>query len=122
MIQDDFSRVTHKQTGEPMPSEDKEERAAPYTGKFADVMKLLETRRTEDGIVKALGWQSEEPGDVLRVDISKAYVGDCVVLKQVIRAGGALKPRPEDKHSHRDESPFFSCIANAKSIPAGILA
>jgi tetratricopeptide (TPR) repeat protein len=37
----------------------------PYAGRMAEVMKLLESGKTEAGVVEAVRWQSEDPGDVM---------------------------------------------------------
>ncbi len=51
------------------------------------------------------GIRAEKVCDVSRVDVGESYFRDFVVLQQIIRAGGALKPRPENQHSHFSESP-----------------
>lgn len=54
--------------------------ASPYSGRMADVMRLVEERRTEAAVVLALAWQSEDAGDVMAL----------VALGEALEAHGAL--------------------------------
>ena len=38
-----------------------------YTGKMADIMKLLAEGASEQAVVEALAWQSDQPGDVMAI-------------------------------------------------------
>jgi tetratricopeptide (TPR) repeat protein len=72
------------------PERPKPAEADPYTGPFAEVMKLLKKNKTSAALAKARGWRDEDPGDVMAlVALGEAYTaaGDYVAAA---RAYGSL--------------------------------
>jgi len=63
----DESRRMRDVSAPPPPASEEPERpkVEPYTGPFADVMKLLASGRVDDAVKKARGWREEDKGNIL---------------------------------------------------------
>ena len=72
-------REERRATARPQPREDEEKEAetAPYTGRFAEVKKLLAAGRTAQAREIAEAWNTEQPGDVLAlIALGEAWEAD----------------------------------------------
>jgi hypothetical protein len=86
----DESRRVREDAAPPPPEEPARPKVEPYTGPFADVMKLLASGRVDDAVKKARGWREEDKGNILALlALGEALEkqGDVV---EAARAYGAL--------------------------------
>jgi hypothetical protein len=78
MAERDGDGILDLQDRDPSGSEDDEKGPPPYSGRMATVMDLLARKQTEAGLLNAIRWQNESPGDVMAL----------VALGEALEAGG----------------------------------
>lgn len=90
IVADESRRMRDVSAPPPVSEEPERPKVEPYTGPFADVMKLLASGRLDDAVKKARGWREEDKGNILALLALGEALEKQGEVVEAARAYGAL--------------------------------